>query len=67
MVPLRLTLLGGFDARLAAGAPVNPADQEGAGAPGLPRLAARQPHSRDTLAALLWGERGDERTRDGLR
>jgi hypothetical protein len=26
-----------------------------------------QPHSRDTLAALLWGERSDERARDGLR
>jgi DNA-binding SARP family transcriptional activator/tetratricopeptide (TPR) repeat protein len=67
MSTLRLTLLGGFDARLAAGNAV-----------GLPTRKAQallaylgqrpgQTHQRDKLAALLWGERSDQHARDGLR
>ena len=67
MVALRVTLLGGFDARLAGGGPLNLPTKKAQAL--LAYLGRRpgQPHPRDKLAALLWGERSDEQARDGLR
>ncbi len=67
MVTLRLTLLGGFDARLAAGDAVSLPTRKAQAL--LAYLGQRpgQTHQRDKLAALLWGERSDQHARDGLR
>ena len=59
-------LLGGFNGRLSSGAPVSlPTKAQAL----LAYLGIRpgQSHSRDKLAALLWGERSDEQARGGLR
>jgi DNA-binding SARP family transcriptional activator len=66
-VTLRLTLLGGFEARLSTGGVLSlPARKAQAL---LAYLAARPgyAHRRDKLAALLWGDSGDAQARDGLR
>jgi DNA-binding SARP family transcriptional activator/predicted ATPase len=67
MVRLKLTLLGGFEVRLASGTPLSLPTKKAQGL--LAYLATRpgQGHSRDKLAALLWGDRGDGQARDGLR
>jgi DNA-binding SARP family transcriptional activator len=67
MVALRLTLLGGFDARLAAGDAVSLPTKKAQALVAYLGLRPGQTHQRDKLAALLWGERSDERARDGLR
>src|SRR5438552_7724550 len=67
MVDLTVTFLGGFEARLASGAvPSLPTKKSQAL---LAYLAMRpgQRHSRDKLAALLWGDKTDGQARDGLR
>lgn len=66
-VSVRVSVLGGFDARLASGAPLAlPAKKSQAL---LAYLSARPgaPHRRDKLAALLWGDRGDDHARGALR
>src|SRR5262245_41398267 len=65
-VSLSVTLLGGFEARLATGAAVGLTKKAQAL---LAYLGIRpsQSHPRDKLAALLWGERSDEQARGGLR
>src|SRR4026208_1689687 len=67
MVPLRLTLLGGFEASVASGRPVSlPARKTQA----LLSYLALRPglaHGREKLAALLWGANPDERDRHSLR
>ena len=67
MPSLRVTLLGGFDARLVSGAPVSLPTKKAQAL--LAYLAVRpdQSHPRDKLAALLWGEKSDEQARGGLR
>ena len=67
MVALRLTLLGGFDARLATGDAVSVPTKKAQALLTYLGLRPGQTHQRDKLAALLWGERSDERARDGLR
>jgi DNA-binding SARP family transcriptional activator len=67
MVALRLTLLGGFDARLAAGDAVSLPAKKAQALLAYLGLRPGQTHQRDKLAALLWGERTDEHARDGLR
>ncbi len=66
MPSLSVTLLGGFEARLATGAAVSLTKKAQAL---LAYLGIRpsQSHPRDKLAALLWGERSDEQARGGLR
>ena len=67
MARLRLTLLGGFEARLASGAPLSiPARKTRAL---LAYLALRPGRrvTRDALAVLLWGDRGDGEARQSLR
>ena len=67
MAVLKVALLGSFEARLSSGEPL-----------GLPRRKAEallaylafhpgQMQARDKLAALLWGDRSDERARHSLR
>src|SRR5580765_3045080 len=67
MPSLRVTLLGGFDARLVSGAPVSLPTKKAQAL--LAYLGSRpgQSHPRDKLAALLWGEKSDEQARGGLR
>jgi DNA-binding SARP family transcriptional activator len=62
-----LTLLGGCQARLVDGAPLAFPTRKTQAL--LAYLAAHpgQAHPRDRLAALLWGERGEEQARDSLR
>ena len=67
MVSSKVMLLGGFEARLASGAPLTlPAKKAQAL---LAYLGVRpgQSHPRDKLAALLWGEKTDDQARGGLR
>jgi DNA-binding SARP family transcriptional activator len=67
MVALRLALLGGFEARLASGGTVGLPSKKAQALLAYLGLRPGQPHPRDKLAALLWGERSDARARDGLR
>jgi DNA-binding SARP family transcriptional activator/predicted ATPase len=66
-VRLTLTLLGGFEARPASGASLKLPTRK---AQALLAYLATPPgrsHSREKLAALLWGDRSDGQARDGLR
>src|SRR5215470_14437287 len=67
MPGLRVTLLGGFEARFASGASVRLRMKKAQAL--LAYLGTRpgQSHSRDKLAALLWGEKSEEHARGGLR
>jgi DNA-binding SARP family transcriptional activator len=67
MVGLKLTLLGGFDARLPSGRPLSLSTKKGQAL--LAYLGTRpgESHSRHKLAALLWGEKRDDQARGGLR
>jgi DNA-binding SARP family transcriptional activator len=67
MAGLKVMLLGGFDARLASGAPLHLPVKKAQAL--LAYLGSRpgQSHPRDKLAALLWGEKSDEQARGGLR
>jgi DNA-binding SARP family transcriptional activator len=66
MVLLTVTLLGGFEARLASGATLTlPKKAQGLLAYLGVRSGEGQP--RDKLASLLWGEKSGEQARDGLR
>ena len=64
---LRLTLLGGFQARLSTGGALSLPSRKAQAL--LAYLGARpgQSHPRDKLAALLWGESREAQARDGLR
>jgi DNA-binding SARP family transcriptional activator len=67
MVGLKVLLLGGFEARLASGAPLSLPPKKAQAL--LAYLGTRpdQSHSRDKLAALLWGDKRDAQARGGLR
>ena len=67
MPSLRVTLLGGFDARLASGAPVSLPTRKAQALLAYLGVRPGQSHPRDKLAALLWGEKSDEQARGGLR
>ena len=64
---LRLTLFGGFQARLGPGGVLSLSSRKAQAL--LAYLGAHpgQAHPRDKLAALLWGESRGEQARDGLR
>ena len=66
---LRLTLLGGYEARLASGASATvPLRKAQALLAYLAVVAAGgAPASRERVAALLWGDRSDEQARASLR
>src|SRR5262245_26603938 len=67
MVALQLMLLGGFEARLSAGAAISLPTKKAQAL--LPYLGLRpgRAHQRDKLAALPWGERNEEHARDSFR
>jgi DNA-binding SARP family transcriptional activator len=67
MAGLKVMLLGGFDARLASGAPLHLPTKKAQALLAYLGIRLGQSHPRDKLAALLWGEKSDEQARGGLR
>jgi DNA-binding SARP family transcriptional activator/tetratricopeptide (TPR) repeat protein len=67
MVGLRVTLLGGFEARLASGAAVSLPSKKAQALLAYLGLRPGQSHRRDKLAALLWSEKSDDQARGQLR
>ena len=67
MAGLRVRLFGGFEARLASGAPLSLPTKKAQALLAYLGLRPGQSHPRDKLAALLWGEKSDELARGGLR
>ena len=64
---LHLRLLGGFEARLASGEPIELASKKAEALLAYLTLAPNKRHGRERLAGLLWGERDDEHARASLR
>src|SRR5438105_4238280 len=64
---LRITLLGGFDARLASGKPLPLRTRKSRALLACLALSAGRPQSRDALATLLWSGFADEQARANLR
>jgi len=67
MTVAELTLLGGFEARLAHGEPVDLAGQKERALLAFLALAPGVEHARDKLASLLWSDRSDAQARDSLK
>jgi DNA-binding SARP family transcriptional activator/pimeloyl-ACP methyl ester carboxylesterase len=67
MTRLRLSLLGGFEARLEPGAPLTFRTQKAQALLAFLAVPPGQVHRRDKLAALLWGAMRDEQARTSLR
>jgi DNA-binding SARP family transcriptional activator len=67
MVALRLTLLGGFEARLSAGDTLSLPTKRARALLAYLGLQPGHAHQREKLASLLWASRSDEQARDGLR
>src|SRR4030095_14054351 len=66
MAHLELTLLGGFDARVDTRSLVFPSRKARALFAYL-AVPTGRPHSRDKLAALLWGDTAEPQARTALR
>jgi DNA-binding SARP family transcriptional activator/tetratricopeptide (TPR) repeat protein len=62
-----VTLLGGFEARLASGVPVRLPTKKGQALLAYLGIRLGQSHARDKLAALLWGDQSVDHARGGLR
>jgi DNA-binding SARP family transcriptional activator len=67
MARLQLTLLGGFEARIIAGEPLDIATRKTRALLAYLALPTGRAHSRDKLMGLLWSDRGDEQARNSLR
>lgn len=67
MASLRLSLLGGFEARVGVGPPITFPRRKAQALLAYLALQPDQAHPRDKLAALLWGEATDEHARHSLR
>ncbi len=67
MAGLHLKVLGGFEARLASGEPLDIAARKTRALLTYLALPAGRPHSRDKLVGLLWSDRSDEQARNSLR
>ena len=67
MTRLSLTLLGDFQARLGPGPPLRLRARKTQALLAYLALPAGQPHSRDKLAALLWGDGSPHHARSRLR
>ena len=67
MPGLHLKLLGGFEARLASGQPLDIAARKTRALLAYLALPTGRPHSRDKLVGLLWSDRSDEQARNSLR
>jgi DNA-binding SARP family transcriptional activator len=66
-VPLSLTLLGGFQARLDSGAAMAVPTKKAQALLAYLALPPGRAHPRDKLAAFLWGDAGEARARDSFR
>jgi DNA-binding SARP family transcriptional activator/tetratricopeptide (TPR) repeat protein len=64
---LHLTLLGGFQVRLGTGDAASLARKKGQALLAYLVVEPGEVHLRDKLAALLWGDRTDQRARQSLR
>ncbi len=64
---LKVNLLGGFEARFSGGPPLSLPTKKAQAL--LAHLALRpgEPHPRDKVAALLWGDKEEEQARHSLR
>jgi TolB-like protein len=67
MARLHLTLLGGFEARIIPGEPLDIANRKTRALLAYLALPTGRVHSRDKLMGLLWSDRGDEQARNSLR
>src|SRR5262245_34479438 len=67
MARLSLRLLGDFQARLGVGPPLRLRTRKTQALLAYIALPPGQPHSRDKLAALLWGDRSQAQARSRLR
>jgi TolB-like protein/Tfp pilus assembly protein PilF len=67
MARLQLTLLGGFEARIIPGEPLDIANRKTRALLAYLALPTGRAHSRDKLTGLLWSDRGDEQARNSLR
>src|SRR2546422_10495241 len=67
MARLELMLLGGFQARLVPGGPINLPTRKAKVLLAYLALPAGKPHARDQLAALLWGDVPESQSRGSLR
>src|SRR5215471_19279564 len=66
MAVVELTLLGAFEVKLA-GQVVDLPGQKDRALLAILALSPGAVHSRDKLASLLWGERGDQQARGSLK
>src|SRR5215470_12728242 len=67
VVPLRIKLLGGFEAGRVQGLAVEIAARKTRALLAYLALTMGRPQGRDRLANLLWSDRGDKQARDSLR
>jgi TolB-like protein len=67
MADLKLTLFGGFEARLGSGAVVDLPGQKERALLAYLAMTPGDAHPRERLAGLLWSERGDRQARDSLK
>jgi DNA-binding SARP family transcriptional activator/predicted ATPase len=67
MAGLSVMLLGGFEARLASGAAPRLATRKAQALLAYLAMRPGQRHTRDKMAALLWGDKAESQARDGLR
>lgn len=67
MVELRISLFGGFEARLASGSRLSLPTRKAQALLAYLGVRPDRGHSREKLAALLWGEKRDDQARGGLR
>ncbi len=64
---LQLTLLGGFQARVASGARIDLANKKTRGLLAYLALSAGKAQSRERLMGLLWSDRAEPQARNSLR
>jgi TolB-like protein/tetratricopeptide (TPR) repeat protein len=67
MLRLRLKVLGGFEARIDPGEPLDIAARKTRALLAYLALPPGRAHARDKLTGLLWSDRGDEQARNSLR
>lgn len=67
MLRLRLKVLGGFEARIGPGEPLDIATRKTRALLAYLALPPGRAHARDKLTGLLWSDRGDEQARNSLR
>ena len=67
MASLRISLLGGFEARLGTGKAIDLHGRKTQALLAYLALPPGEPRSRDKLVALLWSDRGEQQARGSLR